>query len=232
MKTDQRLIRDAVHTAALGAAVGAAMLLAAWLLVRWAGGLLRAPEPDIGPAPQIATADVDRVFEEHFAVFDRAADKIWQRHGLFAWWPDRALIYTGVYQFDGEQGRMRLDELLDGGYITEEERQAVRDMSALLEPSCLTCYAPIPDYGTDACRAWGFALRYDVPDGQTAWEDGYLSVGYLYARCNRKDHEDFTLACDAQRALVSRMSRYVDTWAPLDRDCWYRVTWRIRREEE
>ena len=232
MKADRRVVKDIVHTLALGVAVGAALLLAAWQLGRWVDGLFRVPKPDTGPVPHMTAADVDRVFDENFTVFDRAAGEIWQRHGLFAWWPSRALIYTGVYQFDGEQGRMRLDELLDGGYITDEERQAVRDMSALLELSCLTCYAPIPDYGTDACHAWGLALRYDVPDGEMTWEDGYLSVGYLYARCDQKDHEGFTLECDAQRALVSQMSRYVDTWEPLDRDCWYRITRRIRREDK
>ena len=232
MKADGRLVKDVVHTLALGVAVGAGVLLAAWLLARWAGGLLRAPEPEIGPAPQRTAADVDRAFEENFAVFDRAASEIWRRHGLFAWWPDRALVYTGVYQFGGERGRMRLDELLDGGYIAEEERQAVRDMNALLELSCLTCYAPMPDYGTDGCHAWGLALSYDLPDGDMAWEEGCLSVQYLFARCDQKDHEGVTLDCDAQRALVSRMSRYADTWEPLDRDGWYRVTRRIRRKEE
>ena len=232
MKADKRLVRDVAHTLALGVAVGAAMLLTAWLLARWVGGLFSLPEPEIGPLPSMTAEDVDRVFAEHFEAFDQAADTLWEGYGLFDWWPGRALIYTGVYEFAGERGRMRLDELLDGGYITAEEWQAVQDMAALLEPSRLTCYAPITDYGADSCKAWGFMLDCQVPDADIPWEEGCLSVRYLYARCNQQDHKGFPLTCGAQRALVSRMSRYADTWEPLEKDCWYRVTRRIKREED
>lgn len=88
-------------------------------------------------------------------------------------------------------------------------------MNALLEPTGVTFYAPIPDSGVQHCKAWGLVLRCDAPDGNMAWKDGCLS---LIARCEQKAHDGLRWP-----------ARYMGA---ADRDGWHRVTRRIKREDE